>query len=69
MNNSTSLLSSLKKINTALKSISVKNTANNNNDDNTATITSSDSWFDKIDSTMLMYVAGGALVLYLVLKN
>ena len=71
MNNSTSLLSSLKKINTALKSISVKNTANNNNNnhDNTTTITSSDSWFDKIDSTMLMYVAGGALVLYLIFRE
>ena len=41
----------------------------NNANSSTTVYNSSASLFDKIDSTMLMYVAGGALVLYLVLSN
>ena len=53
-----------------MKSIATKATAINNNNNNTTNTTAlSDSWFDKIDSTMLLYVAGGALVLYLVFRN
>ena len=70
MNTSNSLLTSLRKIDTAMKSMAIKATAVNNNNNNTTNTTAvSDSWFDRIDSTMLLCVAGGALVLYLVFKN
>ena len=41
----------------------------NNANSSTTIYNSSASLFDMIDSSTLMYVAGGALVLYLVLSN
>ena len=75
MNTSNSLLTSLRKIDTAMRSVAIKAIAINNNNNNNNTINTtnttavSDSWFDKIDSTMLLCVAGGTLVMYLVFKD
>ena len=65
--NSNSLSASLRKLGTDMESyIASKSTSNKTN---ATTKNSSDSWFGKIDSTTLMYIAGGAVVLFLVLKN